>query len=287
MDYTSMEDWFYGPPEPVWIRPSTYYPPLPPLPSVPGSSRVYVKEGEPPRTYYRVYPKVQTVVDRPPQHKPPEESRARVVEGGGPPFVVKELVKTPPAISFMNQPIELRVPMCCEKCMKKVTEKLLDLSGVEGVMTDQYNQKVIVTGTVDPSKVLNRVKDVKKQSVFWDQTVDYSLAYLKKKKDKEMAMIQAKKQADSAAAAAAAAAEKDNTSVPVTKSAESAKGPDNSVTTVLYPEYGKWRTPYEIRRDSKGPNVQVILPKPDDIRRGRYYQSDQAPWVYPPRYPIP
>lgn len=94
--------WFYGPPEPVWIRPSTYYPPLPPLPSVPGSSRVYVKEGEPPRTYYRVYPKVQTVVERPPQHKPPEESRARVVEGGGPPVVVKELVKTPPAISFKN-----------------------------------------------------------------------------------------------------------------------------------------------------------------------------------------
>ncbi len=241
--------WFYGPPEPVWIRPSYYYPPLPPLPSVPESSRVYVKEGEPPRTYYRVYPKVQTVVDRPPQHTPPEESRAPVVEGGGPPVVVKELVKTPPAISFTNlvgfffslglspyeekppllwllvllfcflvhhlrvcvclsllrlishcfgepdlvqiiplqlaslrkkftscpdhiisacsiikslreegretrverfrkkkcklspssssntqldcfsQPIELRVPMCCEKCMKKVTEKLLDLSG--------------------------------------------------------------------------------------------------------------------------------------------------------------
>jgi hypothetical protein len=152
-------------------------------------------------------------------------------------------------------------------------------------MTDQYNQKVIVTGTVDPSKVLSRVKDVKKQSVFWDKTVDYSLSYLKKKKDKEMAMIQAKKQADSAAAAAAAA--KDNSSGPVIKSAETAKGPDNSVTTVLYPEYGKWRTPYEIRRDSKGPNVQVILPAPDDTRRGRYYQSDQAPWVHPPRYPIP
>jgi hypothetical protein len=154
-------------------------------------------------------------------------------------------------------------------------------------MTDQYNQKVIVTGTVDPSKVLKRVKDVKKQSVFWDQTVDYSLTYLKKKKDKEMAMIQAKKQADSAAAAAAAAAAKENSSVPEIKSAESAKGPDNSVTTVLYPEFGKWRTPYEIRRDSKGPNVQVILPEPDHIRRGRYYQSHQAPWVYPPRYPIP
>jgi len=94
--------WFYGPPEPVWIRPSYYYPPLPPLPSVPESSRVYVKEGEPPRTYYRVYPKVQTVVDRPPQHTPPEESRARVVEGGGPPVVVKEVVKTPPAISLKN-----------------------------------------------------------------------------------------------------------------------------------------------------------------------------------------
>jgi hypothetical protein len=32
-------------------------------------------------------------------------------------------------LDCFSQPIELRVPICCEKCMKKVTEKLLDLSG--------------------------------------------------------------------------------------------------------------------------------------------------------------
>jgi hypothetical protein len=48
----------------------------------------------------------------------------------------KEKCKLSPSSSSSNtqldcfsQPIELRVPMCCEKCMKKVTEKLLDLSG--------------------------------------------------------------------------------------------------------------------------------------------------------------
>jgi hypothetical protein len=46
-------------------------------------------------------------------------------------------------------------------------------AGVEDVTTDQYNQKVIVTGNVDPSRVLSRVKQVKKHSVFWDQNVEW------------------------------------------------------------------------------------------------------------------
>lgn len=75
------------------------------------------------------------------------------------------------------QPIELKVPMCCEKCAKKVKDRLLDLEGVEDVVTDQYNQKVTVYGHVDPERVLNRVKLVKKRSAFWDMTVDYSQEY--------------------------------------------------------------------------------------------------------------
>jgi copper chaperone CopZ len=67
--------------------------------------------------------------------------------------------------------------MCCEKCAKKVKDRLLDLEGVENVVTDQYNQKVMVYGHVDPARVLQRVKKVKKRSAFWDMAVDYSEEY--------------------------------------------------------------------------------------------------------------
>lgn len=80
--------------------------------------------------------------------------------------------------SLAIQPIELKVPMCCEKCAKKVKDRLLDLDGVESVVTDQYHQKVTVYGpTLDPARVLRRVKLVKKRSAFWDLTVDYSENY--------------------------------------------------------------------------------------------------------------
>jgi copper chaperone CopZ len=63
--------------------------------------------------------------------------------------------------------LELRVPMCCEKCEEKVKEALEELDGVKNVVTDQYNQRVTVTGFVDPLKALRRVKKVKKKSEFF------------------------------------------------------------------------------------------------------------------------
>jgi hypothetical protein len=152
-------------------------------------------------------------------------------------------------------------------------------AGVENVITDQYNQKVVVTGNVDPARVLNRVKQIKKRSVFWDQTVDYSQAYVRKQKERELAMIQAKKQQQ---AESAAAAKRDTD-----------KGPN---VTVILPEHDKSRMPYQtsapasgdggkgpnvtvILPESKppqGPNVQVILPPESDATRRMDYQSDQA-----------
>ncbi|KAG0584292.1 hypothetical protein M758_3G199100 [Ceratodon purpureus] len=103
------------------------------------------------------------------------------VPAPAPPTPVVEVVKrsiTPPIQRpVVYHPIELKVPMCCEKCAKKVKDRLLDLEGVENVVTDQYNQKVTVYGHVDPARVLNRVKLVKKRSAFWDMTVDYSKEY--------------------------------------------------------------------------------------------------------------
>jgi len=63
--------------------------------------------------------------------------------------------------------LELRVPMCCEKCQEKVKEAVEECDGVKNVVTDQYNQRVTVTGFVDPLKVLRRVRKVKKKSEFF------------------------------------------------------------------------------------------------------------------------
>lgn len=65
--------------------------------------------------------------------------------------------------------LELRVPMCCEKCQEKVKEELEELEGVQDVICDQYNQRVTVTGFVDPHRALKRVKKVKKKSEFFKE----------------------------------------------------------------------------------------------------------------------
>lgn len=63
--------------------------------------------------------------------------------------------------------LELKVPMCCEKCQEKVREELEELEGVRDVVCDQYNQRVTVTGYVDPIRALKKVKKVKKHSEFF------------------------------------------------------------------------------------------------------------------------
>lgn len=64
--------------------------------------------------------------------------------------------------------LELKVPMCCDKCQEKVMEALEECDGVEDVICDQYNQRVTVTGFVDPMKALRKVKKVKKKSEFFN-----------------------------------------------------------------------------------------------------------------------
>ncbi|CAM6058148.1 unnamed protein product [Sphagnum tenellum] len=68
------------------------------------------------------------------------------------------------------QDIDLKVPMCCAKCEEKVREELLDVEGVYSVVCDQHCQKVTVTGnynSVDPLRLLKKVKRIKKNSKFW------------------------------------------------------------------------------------------------------------------------
>jgi copper chaperone CopZ len=74
--------------------------------------------------------------------------------------------------------LELTVPMCCEKCEEKVKEELEELDGVRDVICDQYNQRVTVTGFVDPLKALRKVKKVKKKSAFFDNSTYINAASL-------------------------------------------------------------------------------------------------------------
>lgn len=60
--------------------------------------------------------------------------------------------------------------MCCEKCEEKVKEELEELDGVRDVICDQYNQRVTVTGFVDPLKALRKVRKVKKKSAFFNNS---------------------------------------------------------------------------------------------------------------------
>lgn len=63
--------------------------------------------------------------------------------------------------------LELLVPMCCAKCEEKVYEELMELRGVQGVMVDRQEQRVIVHGFVDPLKALKKAKKVKRDSQLW------------------------------------------------------------------------------------------------------------------------
>jgi len=73
--------------------------------------------------------------------------------------------------------LELKVPMCCDKCQQKVKEELDGLPGVRSVECDQFNQRVTVVGNVDPILALKRVKKVKKKSEFFMQECHVDRAY--------------------------------------------------------------------------------------------------------------
>lgn len=160
----------------------------------------------------------------------------------------------------MLQPIELKVPMCCEKCAKKVKDRLEDLEGVENVITDQYNQKVTVFGDVEPGRVLNRVKLVKKRSAFWDMAVDYSENY---RRYRAAVAEQARKEAARAAERAAQEAE----------AAKAAKLVHTRAPPVVV----------QMAPDRHGPAVTAILPPDRPMPYMAHHQMGNVRYVSPPR----
>lgn len=73
----------------------------------------------------------------------------------------KEEAKDPPPEEKKEEPkpitVVLKVRMHCEKCAQVLRKKIKKMEGVETVVTDLVNDQVIVTGFVDPGKLVENV----------------------------------------------------------------------------------------------------------------------------------
>ncbi|XP_024402370.1 uncharacterized protein [Physcomitrium patens] len=65
--------------------------------------------------------------------------------------------------------VELKVPICCDNCERKVRACLEHMDGVDSVTCDQWQRKVTVYGNLKADTVLKRVRRVKKTSELWQQ----------------------------------------------------------------------------------------------------------------------
>ncbi|KAJ9167058.1 hypothetical protein P3X46_021737 [Hevea brasiliensis] len=72
------------------------------------------------------------------------------------------------------QTVALKVRMDCEGCERKVKSVLSGVKGVKSVDVDLKQQKVTVTGYVEPKKVLKAAQSTKKKVEPWPY-VPYSL----------------------------------------------------------------------------------------------------------------
>uniref|UniRef100_A0A1D1Y6H2 Copper-exporting P-type ATPase A n=1 Tax=Anthurium amnicola TaxID=1678845 RepID=A0A1D1Y6H2_9ARAE len=65
------------------------------------------------------------------------------------------------------QTVELKVRMDCDGCELKVKKALSSMKGVQSVEINRKQQKVTVTGFVEASKVMKRVKSTGKKAEIW------------------------------------------------------------------------------------------------------------------------
>lgn len=75
-----------------------------------------------------------------------------------------EAEKAKPEPKSKIQEIELNVDICCDKCVKNVTDALDNVQGVERVDCDQVNRKVYVKGSATKEVVLKKVRMVKRRA---------------------------------------------------------------------------------------------------------------------------
>ncbi|KAG0590201.1 hypothetical protein KC19_1G080700 [Ceratodon purpureus] len=62
---------------------------------------------------------------------------------------------------------DMMVPMCCTQCEDQVRDAILALGSVRDVVCDPRNQRVSVTGCLDPTQALKQARRVKNGAMFW------------------------------------------------------------------------------------------------------------------------
>lgn len=72
------------------------------------------------------------------------------------------------------QTVALKVRMDCEGCERKIKSVLSGVKGAKSVDVDMKQQKVTVTGNVEPKKVLKAAQSTKKKVEMWPY-VPYTL----------------------------------------------------------------------------------------------------------------
>ncbi|KAG5227253.1 heavy-metal-associated domain-containing family protein [Salix suchowensis] len=65
------------------------------------------------------------------------------------------------------QTVEIKVKMDCDGCERRVKNAVNSMKGVKTVEVNRKQSRVVVSGYVDPNKVLRRVKSTGKRAEFW------------------------------------------------------------------------------------------------------------------------
>ncbi|KZV42250.1 heavy metal-associated isoprenylated plant protein 26 [Dorcoceras hygrometricum] len=65
------------------------------------------------------------------------------------------------------QTVDIKVKMDCDGCERRVKNAVKNMRGVKTVEVNRSQNRVTVSGFVDPNKVLKRVKNTGKVAEFW------------------------------------------------------------------------------------------------------------------------
>ncbi|RDX65275.1 Heavy metal-associated isoprenylated plant protein 21, partial [Mucuna pruriens] len=76
------------------------------------------------------------------------------------------------------QTVEIKVRMDCDGCERRVRNAVTSLKGVKSVEVNRKQSQVIVSGYVDPNKVLKRVRSTGKvRAQFWPYVEQHLVYY--------------------------------------------------------------------------------------------------------------
>ncbi|XP_011021358.1 PREDICTED: heavy metal-associated isoprenylated plant protein 26 isoform X2 [Populus euphratica] len=73
--------------------------------------------------------------------------------------------------------VEIKVKMDCDGCERRVKNAVTSMKGVKTVEVNRKQSRVVVSGYVDPNKVLRRVKSTGKVAEFWPYIPQHLVYY--------------------------------------------------------------------------------------------------------------